>query len=81
MAALKPHAGKPDYELAFKGFHYPISRSAILNMGRDKGGVDREVALILSRIPDRRYNSVDEVKEAVRAVYRASGVATEDLPI
>jgi hypothetical protein len=81
MAALKPHAGKPDYELAFKGFHYPISKSAILNMGRDKGGVDREVAVILGRLPDRRYNSVDEVKEAVRAIYRASGVADEDLPI
>src|SRR3546814_18406108 len=43
MAALKPHATKADYELAFKGFTYPISRAAILNMGRDKGGIDREV--------------------------------------
>ena len=40
MAALKPHAGKADYDLAFKGFHYPISKSAILNMGRDKGGIE-----------------------------------------
>ena len=37
-----PHATKQDFELAFKGFHYPISRAAIINMGRDKGGIDRE---------------------------------------
>lgn len=81
MAALKPHATKADYETAFKGFHYPISKPAILNMGRDKGGVDREVAVILSQIPEKRYNSVDEVKEAVRNVYRARGVPDDDLPI
>lgn len=81
MAAQKPHAGKADYDLAFKGFHFPISRSAILTMGRDKGGVDREVAIVLNQIPDKRYNSLDEIKEAVRAVYRARGVAQEDLPI
>lgn len=81
MAALKPHATKADYELAFKGFHYPISRAAILNMGRDKGGVDREVAIILRSLPDRKYHSVDEVKEAVRGVYRARGIADDDMPI
>lgn len=81
MAALKPHAGKADYDLAFKGFHYPISRAAILNMGRDKGGIDREVAIILAQIPDRKYQDVDEVKEAVRQVYRARGIADDDLPI
>jgi len=81
MAALKPHAGKADYELAFKGFHYPISRAGILNMGRDKGGVDREVAIILREIPDKRYNSEDEVREAVRNVYRGRGVADANLPI
>ena len=81
MAALKPHAGKADYELAFKGFHYPISRAAILNMGRDKGGVDREVAIILNQIPDRRYNTEDDVREAVRNVYRSRGIADSDLPL
>lgn len=81
MAALKPHATKADYELAFKGFHYPISRAAILNMGRDKGGLDREVAIILKQLPDRKYATVDEVKDAVRSVYRARGIADDDLPI
>ena len=81
MAALKPHATKADYELSFKGFHYPISRAAILTMGRDKGGVDREVAVILKQIPDRRYSNVDEIKDAVRQVYRLRGIADDDLPI
>lgn len=81
MAALKPHATKADYELAFKGFHYPISRAGILNMGRDKGGVDREVAIILKQIPDQKYQDVDQVKEAVRNVYRLRGIPDDDLPI
>jgi hypothetical protein len=78
---VTPHATKQDYELAFKGFHYPISRAAIINMGRDKGGIDREVARVLAGLPDRRYKNVDEVKEAVRIVYRSKGVAEESLPV
>lgn len=76
-----PHATKQDFELAFKGFHYPISRAAIINMGRDKGGIDREVARVLQYLPDRRYKNVDEVKEAVRAVYRSKGVEEDSLPV
>lgn len=78
---VTPHATKQDYELAFKGFHYPISKAAIINMGRDKGGVDREVARVLADLPDRRYKNVDDVKEAVRAVYRSKGVEDESLPV
>jgi len=78
---VKPHAGKGDYESAFKGFHYPISRSAVVTSGRDKGGLDREVGYVLSLLPDRRYNDVDELKEAVRAVYRAQGVEEAALPL
>lgn len=78
---VKPHATKSDFEAAFKGFHYPMSRAAILTMGRDKGGLDREVGYILSLLPERRYRNVDEIKETVRAVYRAQGVPDEDLPL
>jgi hypothetical protein len=76
-----PHATKQDFELAFKGFHYPISRAAIINMGRDKGGIDREVARVLQDLPDRRYKNVDEIKEGVRAVYRSKGVDEDSLPV
>jgi len=78
---VTPHATKQDYELAFKGFHYPISKAAIINMGRDKGGIDREVARVLGDLPDRRYKNVDEVKDAVRMVYRSKGVDDESLPV
>lgn len=81
MQTHKPHATKADYEAAFKGFHYPISRAGILNMGRDKGGLDREVAIVLAQIPDRRYRNVEEIRAAVRDVYRAHGVSDEALPI
>ena len=77
----KPHATKQDYELAFKGFHYPMSRAAILNMGRDKGGIDREVASILGLIPNSRYKNENEIREAVRNVYRSRGIQDEDLPL
>ena len=77
----KPHATKQDYELAFKGFHYPMSRAAILNMGRDKGGIDREVASILGLIPNSSYKNENEIREAVRNVYRSRGVQDEDLPL
>ena len=77
----KPHATKQDYELAFKGFHYPMSRAAILNMGRDKGGIDREVASILGLIPNSSYKNENEIREAVRDVYRSRGIQDEDLPL
>ena len=77
----KPHATKQDYELAFKGFHYPMSRAAILNMGRDKGGIDREVASILGLIQNSSYKNENEIREAVRNVYRSRGIQDEDLPL
>ncbi len=78
---MVPHATKQDFNEALKGFHYPISRSAILNMGRDKGGVDREVARVLAVLPDRRYNNEAEIREAIRGVYLSSGVEADDLPV
>ena len=78
---LTPHASKQDFEAAFAGFTYPISKSGVLNSGRDKGGIDREVARVLALLPDRKYRSVDELKDAVRAVYRSVGVPAEALPV
>ena len=78
---VTPHATKQDYELAFKGFHYPISKAASINMGRDKGGIDREVARVLADLPNRRYANIDELKDAVRAVYRDKGVTDDNQPV
>jgi len=78
---LKPHAAKGDYEAAFKGFHYPISRAAVLTSGRDKGGIDREVGYVLRLLPERKFANEDELKAAVRDVYRAQGVEESALPL
>ena len=78
---MKPHAAKGDYDAAFKGFHYPISRAAVLTSGRDKGGLDREVGYVLSLLPERRYDNEDDLKDAIRAVYRLQGVEDAALPL
>ena len=77
----KPHASKGDYNKAFAGFHYPISKDAITRGASDKGGLDREVKRILAQIPARKYNSVEEVQDAVRWVYLVNGVPADALPI
>ena len=77
----KPHASKGDYNKAFAGFHYPISKDAITRMASDNGGLDREVKRILAQIPARKYNSVEEVQDAVRWVYLVNGVPEDALPI
>jgi hypothetical protein len=79
--SVTPHASKQDYETAFKGIYFPTSKAAVLNAGRDKGGIDREVGRVLFALPDRRFNTLDELREAVRAVYRSRGVVEEDLPL
>jgi hypothetical protein len=81
VPTVKPHAAKGDYEAAFKGFTYPISRAAVFNRGRDKGGLDREVGYVLSLLPEGKYANEDELKEAVRNVYRAQGVEDAALPL
>ena len=79
---MKPHAAKGDYEAAFKGFHYPISRAAVLTSGRDKGGIDREVGYILRLLPERKFANEDELKAAGECdVYRAQGVEESALPL
>ena len=78
---MKPHAAKGDYEAAFKGFTYPISRAAVYNRGRDKGGLDREVGYILGLLPERKFQDEAELKEAVRSVYRSQGVDEASLPL
>lgn len=75
------HAAKADYKEAFTGLTFPTSKAAVLNRCRLKGGIDREVHKVLSRLPDRRYRAEDELYEAVRSVYRALGVAEADLPV
>ena len=76
-----PHATKRDYEIAFAGLDFPTSKAAIINRARDHGGLDREVYAILSQLPDRPLASMEELQQAVRAIYIASGAASDSLPL
>ena len=78
---VRPHARKQDYQRAFAGFHFPISRDAVIRGARDKGGVDREVAAIIGRLASSRFRSLDELHQGVREVYLSLGVDGEQLPI
>lgn len=76
-----PNATKRDYEVAFAGLDFPASRAAIINRARDNGGIDREVYASLSKLPDRPLASIEELRQAVRAIYVADGASPDSLPL
>ena len=76
-----PHATKRDYEIAFAGLDFPTSKAAIINRARDRGGIDREVYATLSQLPDRPLASMEELQEAVRAIYVTDGASPDSLPL
>ena len=76
-----PNATKRDYEIAFTGLDFPTSKSAVVNRARDNGGLDREVYATLSQLPDRSFGSVEELQQAVRAIYVADGAPPDSLPL
>jgi hypothetical protein len=39
----------------------------------DKGGIDREVPHVLDQLPDRPYESLEDVAEEVERVYARGG--------
>ena len=76
-----PNASKRDYEVAFGGLDFPASKAAVINRARDNGGIDREVYATLSQLPDRSLESMKDLQQAVRAIYIASGAASNSLPL
>lgn len=60
---------------------FPTSKSAIVNRARDNGGIDHEVVAVLSKLPDRSFESIEELKDEVRSIYLAEGEALEGLPV
>ena len=76
-----PNASKRDYEVAFAGLEFPVSKAAVINRARDNGGIDREVYATLAQLPDRSLKSMDDLQQAVRAIYVASGAASDSLPL
>ena len=76
-----PNATKRDYEIAFTGLDFPTSRAAVINRARDNGGIDREVYAVLSQLPDQSFGSVEELRQAVRAIYVTDGAPPDSLPL
>ena len=75
------HAGKADYRNAFAGLAFPASKDQIVGRSRMTGGIDREVFAVLASLPGRSYQSMEDLEEAVRAVYAARGETPEDVPL
>lgn len=76
-----PNATKHDYELGLGGLDFPTSKAAVLNRARDNGGIDREVTLILSQLPNRSFESKEDLISGIRAIYVAKGESPDDLPV
>lgn len=79
--ATKPHASAGDYRDLFAALVFPASKVAIVSKGRDRGGVDREVASILSLLPRASYRSLAELQADVRAIYLGRGVPAGSVPV
>jgi hypothetical protein len=78
---MQPRATKDDYRQALDGLVYPVSTDNVLRTARDHGGIDSEVASILEQIPERSFDSSDELKDAIRAAYAAAGAFGESVPV
>ena len=76
-----PNATKRDYEVAFAGLDFPVSKAAVINRARDNGGIDREVYVILSQLPDGSLKSIADLQQAVRTIYIAGGAEPDSLPL
>ena len=76
-----PNASKRDYEVAFAGLDFPASKAAVLNRARDNGGIDREVYATLSQLPNQSFASMEDLQQAVRLIYIASGAAPDSFPL
>jgi len=78
---MQPGATKDDYEHALEGLVYPTSKDHILRTARDHGGIDSEVASILEQLPERSFDSLNELNDAIRAAYAAGGVPGQSVPV
>lgn len=67
------HAEPEEFRKALYGLDFPASRAAIHRKAQDKGGLDTEVLFILERLPDREYESLDDVLTELPDVYAAEG--------
>lgn len=58
-----------DYERAFQGLVYPTSLSAVMKQASDHGGLNREVLEMIGRLPDRQFESQEDLLAEIRRLY------------
>jgi hypothetical protein len=78
---VQAHATKQQYEKAFEGLEFPTSLSAIMKRARDVGGIDREVHEMIGHLPDRQYESLEDLFGALRRAYTEARVSPEAIPV
>ena len=78
---LQPHATKQQYQKAFEGLEFPTSLSAVKKRAADVGGIDREVNEMLGRLPDRQFESLDDLFGALREAYTGARVPASVIPV
>jgi hypothetical protein len=78
---VQPHAAKRDYDRAFEGLVYPASLSAVMKAASDRGGLDREVLEMIGYLPDRQYESVEDLFSELRLAYAGRDVPSELIPV
>jgi hypothetical protein len=67
------NASTADFNRALAGIDFPASHDGILHAASDKGGIDNEVLFILEHIPERTYESRQEVDRAIEEAYALTG--------
>ena len=78
---VQPHASRSQYERALDGVHFPASLSEIKKRARDIGGIDREVHEMIGRLPDRTFESLEDLFAELRLAYIGARVPAEVIPV
>jgi hypothetical protein len=77
----QPNASRRDFERALEGVEYPASYSEITKRARDIGGIDREVHEMIGRLPDRQYDSLEDLFAELRRAYVEWGAPADLVPV
>jgi hypothetical protein len=76
-----PAAEPADYERAFEGLDFPVAKTAVLRHAHDHGGIDTEVIDTLGRLRQDEYETLDELRADLRALYIEAGYDETKLPV
>ncbi|HET6614928.1 MAG TPA: DUF2795 domain-containing protein [Dehalococcoidia bacterium] len=75
-----PRPNDPERVDALEGPDFPASSAAIQQKAKDKGGIDAEVNYVLAHLPDRTYDSMEDLAHEVDLVYATVGPLEGDGP-